>query len=163
MQGFEESSKKEKRIFRRKLRASKRHEKFYKNNFIIFEIGYILLAIPMLVITFSSVPLLMFYTLSQEFHLWPIIIVCVLVVFSQITAIQFFVKKYYLSYHNMSLGEFLRYRYDIRRSRLTDEEKQSIKEESWYEDLDEMIERVKNRRQEQTIRIYNQVYDNILD
>ncbi|MHA1761566.1 MAG: hypothetical protein ACTSXA_13210 [Candidatus Heimdallarchaeota archaeon] len=164
MQASESSTKKEKRIFNRQLRISNRHERFYKSNFIMFEIGYVLLAIPMLVLALSSVPILMFYTLTQEFHLWPIIIVCILVVFTQITAMQYFVRKYYLNYHKMSLGQFFRYRFDLRRKRINKgDQEEFYYEETWYEDLDEMIERVKNKRQEQTIRIYTQAYGNIVD
>ncbi|MHA1366349.1 MAG: hypothetical protein ACTSP5_08070 [Candidatus Heimdallarchaeota archaeon] len=164
MQASESSTKKEKRIFNRQLRISNRHERFYKSNFIMFEIGYVLLAIPMLILALSSVPILMFYTLTQEFHLWPIIIVCILVVFTQITAMQYFVRKYYLNYHKMSLGQFFRYRFDLRRKRINKgDQEEFYYEETWYEDLDEMIERVKNKRQEQTIRIYTQAYGNIVD
>ncbi|MHA1124036.1 MAG: hypothetical protein ACTSO7_04695 [Candidatus Heimdallarchaeota archaeon] len=163
MQGFKSPTAKTKKSFKRQIRISKRHERFYKNNFILFEIGYIFLAVPMLVIALSSVPILMFYTFVQKFHLWPIILVAILVVFFQITAIQYFVKRYYLEYHKLSLGQYLRTRYNNRRRRLIDEDQESSKVETWYDDMEEIIERIKCQRREQTMSIYTKVYTNILE
>jgi len=163
MQGYKAPPSKTKRSFGRQLRVSKRHERFYKSNFILFEIGYVFLAIPMLVIALSSVPILMFYTFAQKFYLWPIIVISILVVFFQISAIQYFVRKYYLDYHKMRLGQYLRFRYGNRKRSQSKEYQETQKEQSWYENLDEIIERMKSQRREQTLSIYSRVYGNVME
>ena len=161
MQGYKTPSHKTEKFYARQLRISKRREKFYKNNFLIFEIGYIFLAIPVLTVALSSVPILMFYTFVKEFYIWPIIVVATLVVFFQIIGAQYFVKKYYLDYHKMSLGQYLRHKFDNRRNRLKNGVQEITSEETWYNNLDETINRLKKDRREQSEQIYSHVYSNI--
>ncbi len=157
MQGYKTPSSKTEKFSPRQLRISKRRERFYRNNFLLFEIGYIFLAIPVLTVALSSVPILMFYTFVKEFFIWPIIVVATLVVFFQIIATQYFVKKYYLDYYKMSLGRYLRYRFDYRRNRSKDEEQEIAREETWYDNLDETIDRLKKDRSEQSEYIYSNI------
>jgi hypothetical protein len=161
MQGYKAPSSKTKKSFIKQTRTAKRHERFYKNNFFLFEISYIFLAIPMLTIALASVPILMFYTFAQKFYLWPMVIVAILIVFFQLTAIQYFVKRYYLEYHNMSLGEYLRYRFDNYRNNRQNDKQKKIVEPTWYDDLDEIIDRIRKQREEQTEKIYSEVYGSI--
>ena len=79
------------------LRRIEIKEKFYKRNFYIFEIGFIAIAVPVLIIAITSIPILVYFTLTQYFQLWPFILLGDLISFFQILSIQFFVKKYYLT------------------------------------------------------------------
>jgi hypothetical protein len=133
------------------FRRIKIKEKFYKRNFYFFEIGFIAIALPVLIIALTSIPILIFFTITQYFQLWPFIILGALIAFFQIIAIQFFVKKYYLNPYNMTFGEYLRFRFDERN--VTDVVENKPKK-TWYDNLDEFIIQIRNTQREQTLRIY---------
>jgi len=133
------------------LRRIEIKEKFYKRNFYFFEIGFIAIALPVLIIALTSIPILIFFTITQYFQLWPFIILGALIAFFQIIAIQFFVKKYYLNPYNMTFGEYLRFRFDERN--VTDVVENKPKK-TWYDNLDEFIIQIRNTQREQTLRIY---------
>ncbi|RLI63859.1 MAG: hypothetical protein DRP02_04125 [Candidatus Gerdarchaeota archaeon] len=136
-------------------------ERFYKRNFIIFEIGYILVAIPVLVVALISIPVLMYYAIKQHFYLWTIVATLVLIVFFQIYGFQFFIRKYYLSPNNMTLGEYLRMHYEIRLRKRKNKNKKPEKQTTWYDNLDEFILCIKTKQREQTMRLYALQYKNL--
>ena len=140
------------------LRSTAAKEKFYKNNFYIFEIGFIVIAVPVLIAAITSIPILIYFTIVQNFQLWPFVILGALVAFSQILAIQIFVKKFYLTPYNMTFGEYLRFRYDGRNK---SEEEEIKPQKTWYDNLDEFIIQIRDTQREQTLRIYATNYKNV--
>jgi len=133
-------------------------EKFYKRNFYIFEIGFIAIAVPVLIIAITSIPILVYFTITQYFQLWPFIILGALIAFFQITAIQFFVKKFYLTPYNMTFGEYLRFRFEERNK---DDEDEKKPRKTWYDNLDEFIIQIRTTQREQTYRIYATNYEDL--
>lgn len=138
------------------LRSIAIKEKFYKNSFYIFEIGFIIIAIPVLLVALTSIPILVYFTLVQNFQLWPFIILGVSIAFFQILAIQIFVKKFYLTPYNMTFGEYLRFRFDDRKK---SEEEEQKPPKTWYDDLDDFTIRIRETQRKQTIRIYAANYE----
>ena len=63
----------------------------------------------------------------------------------------------------MRLGQYLRFRYGNRKRSQSKEYQETQKEQSWYENLDEIIERMKSQRREQTLSIYSRVYGNVME
>lgn len=151
------------RIQRRKLRSIMASERREKSNFYFFELGFIFGIIPLLVVSFVIGPVLYYFTIEREFYLWPFIVVGILVAFFQIIALQYFIKRFYLDPQNMTLGEFLRYKFDarFRAANLSSEKGQNNL--SWYEELDDFIMRIRAAQQEKTERIYATAYQNIED
>ncbi|MCK4291344.1 MAG: hypothetical protein KAX09_10210, partial [Candidatus Heimdallarchaeota archaeon] len=150
-------SERKKKTEKSSLRSIAIKEKFYKSNFYIFEIGFIIVAVPVLLVAITSIPILVYFTLVQNFELWPFIILGSLIAFSQILAIQIFVKKFYLTPYNMTFGEYLRFRYDERNVIEKDENKP---QKTWYDNLDEFIIQIRDTQREQTHRIYATNYEN---
>lgn len=144
-------SERKKKTRKSDLRRTAVKEKFYKNNFYIFEIGFIVIAVPVLIVAITSIPILIYFTIVQNFQLWPFIILGALVAFSQILAIQIFVKKFYLTPYNMTFGEYLRFRYDGRNK---SEEEEIKPQKTWYDNLDEFIIQIRDTQREQTLQIY---------
>ena len=147
--------------FRRKNRKPKNirqleaQEKFYKRNFYLFEIGYIILAVPIFILSLASIPLSLYYSIKQNFYLWPIVLVATGIVFVQILATQYFVKRFYLEPNGLTFGQYLRMRYDERYAK-----KEEIKEiKTWYDNIDEFIVKIKTTQREQTLRIYALNYE----
>ncbi len=147
---------KKKKITIRKLIAK---EKFYEKNFYIFEIGFIIIAIPVLVLALLSIPVLIYFTLAKNFHLWPFILLGVLIAFFQILALQYFVKRFYLDPYEMTFGEYLRFRFEDRRRNQDDLEGKTPK--TWYDNLDDFILRIRAEQREQTCRMYTMGYENV--
>ena len=141
------------------LRRIEIKEKFYKRNFYIFEIGFIAIAVPVLIIALTSIPILVYFTLTQYFQLWPFILLGALIAFFQIVSIQFFVKKYYLTPYSMTFGEYLRFRFDERNETEEDENKP---QKTWYDNLDEFIIQIRTTQREQTLRIYAANHENAI-
>ena len=133
-------------------------ERFYERNFYLFEISYIIIAIPVLVLALLSIPVLLYFVIVQNFQLWPFILVGVFVAFFQILAIQYFVKKFFLEPYEMTFGEYLRFRFEDRRKEDTLEDKPP---KTWYDDLDDFIVRIRTEEREQTYRIYSMEYENV--
>ncbi|MFW9922184.1 MAG: hypothetical protein ACFFDW_02735, partial [Candidatus Thorarchaeota archaeon] len=52
---------------RKQIRKMIANERFYERNYILFELGFIFFVIPLLVLSFVSVPLLYFYIIIKEF------------------------------------------------------------------------------------------------
>ena len=132
-EGYIESEKKPKR---KKAKKSNMRDmqKFYKRNYYFFELSFTFVAVPTLVISLASVPLLLFYTFSKQFVTWPLIITASLIVFFQIIAIQHYVRRFHLEPHNMTIGQYLRYLFDRRSHREIDQKNLSSKEHiEWYD------------------------------
>ena len=145
---------------RRQLRQIKIIERQTRNNFILFELGFIFIIITLLVIAFVMGPILYYYAITQEFHLWPFYIVGGMVAFFEIVGIQYFIKRYYLDAHNMTFGEFLRFKFNSQ-FRYTKEETEGEGHLSWYKDLDEFINNIRIARKEKTDRLYAAAYNHI--
>ena len=144
---------------RKSLRNMKFNERVYKNNFFFFEFGFIFVIIPLLVISFVSVPFLTYVALTGNVPIWPIIIVAIIIIFSQIMAIQYLVRRFYLEPHNMTFGEYLRYLFDKRIDKMKMGDFAEEKNIAWYDELDPFIEKIRNEMREQTEKIYSSVYD----
>ncbi len=140
------------------IRNIEAKERFYKRNFYFFEIGFIVVAVPVLIIALFSIPILLYFTLTQYFQLWPFIILGVLVAFFQILAIQVFVRKYYLKPYNMTFGEYLRFRFEERYKK---EEEEKKHQKTWYDNIDEFIVQIRTAQREQTLRIYSSNYETV--
>ncbi len=138
------------------LRSIAVKEKFYKSNFYLFEIGFIIIAVPVLLVAITSIPILVYFTIVQNFQLWPFIILGSLIAFSQILAIQIFVRKFYLIPYNMTFGEYLRFRYDERNVTIEDENKP---QKTWYDNLDEFTLQIREAQRKQTYQIYAANYE----
>ncbi|NHK32412.1 MAG: hypothetical protein FK730_13745 [Asgard group archaeon] len=134
------------------IRQLATRERFYKSSFYFFEIGFIVFAIPILIIAFVSIPITMYFALTKYFQLWPFVFLGIVIVGFQIFAIQFFIRKFILKPNNLTFGEYLRMRFDERYKRKEPEEK--ITHKTWYDDLDEFIVRMKNEQRDQTLQIY---------
>ncbi|NHJ85218.1 MAG: hypothetical protein FK734_07135 [Asgard group archaeon] len=137
------------------IRQLEAEEKFYKRNFYLFEISYIILAVPIFILSLASIPLSLYYSIKQNFYLWPIVLVATLIVFVQILATQYFVKKFYLEPYDLTFGQYLRMRYEERYA--AKEEVREIK--TWYDNIDEFIVKIKTTQREQTKRIYALNYE----
>ncbi|MBN1328403.1 MAG: hypothetical protein JXA54_02910 [Candidatus Heimdallarchaeota archaeon] len=149
MQRLYYKKKKDKQKSLKKLAAN---ERAHTRNFIFFEIVFIIIAIPLLIVGLASIPISMYFAIVKDFRLWPIVIIGVVVSLSQILATQFFVRKYFLNPFNLTLGEYLRMRYDIRIEKKEQGNENSLK--TWYDNLDEFIIRIKTEQREQTNRMY---------
>ncbi|NHJ39051.1 MAG: hypothetical protein FK731_03390 [Asgard group archaeon] len=134
------------------IRQIAAREQFYKSSFYIFEIGFIVVAIPVLIIALTSIPVTMYFAITQYFQLWPFVILGVLTAGFQIYAIQFFLKKFVLKPFGLTFGEYLRMRFDERYKKI--ETKTEIEQKTWYDNLDEFIIRLKTEQKEQTLQIY---------
>lgn len=141
---------------RRQIRKMIASERFYERNFALFEFGFIFFVIPMLVLSFVSVPFLYFYILTKEFLVWPFIVLFTLIVFIQIMAIQYFVRRFYLEPNNMSLGEYLRFKYDKRKEKQERVREGYIPEATWYENMDDFHFRLKQEMREQSDQLFSQ-------
>lgn len=154
-----EVTKKQKRkkmkVETRKLVA---REKFYQRNFYLFEISYIILVIPILVLAFLSIPILLCVVLTKNFQMWPFILSGVMITFYQILAVKYFFKRFFLNPHEMSFGEYLRFKFDNRR-KLRDFEKKPL--ETWYDNLEDFIDRIRTEEKEQTYRLYSRDFENV--
>lgn len=151
------------RAQRRKLRSIIASERRVKNNFYFFELGFIFGIIPLLVVSFVIGPVLYYFAIEREFYLWPFVVVGILVAFFQIIALQYFIKRFYLDPHNMTLGEYLRYKFDIRFRAAEISSTKGQNNLTWYDELDDFILRIRAAQQEKTDRIYATAYENIED
>ena len=149
-------SERKKNTEKSSLRRIAVKEKFYKSNFYLFEIGFIIIAVPVLLVAITSIPILVYFTIVQNFQLWPFIILGTLIAFSQILAIQIFVRKFYLIPYNMTFGEYLRFRYDERNVTIEDENKP---QKTWYDNLDEFTLQIREAQRKQTYQIYAANYE----
>ena len=140
------------------MRSIEAKERFYKRNFYIFEVGFIVIAVPVLLIALTSIPILVYFTITQYFQLWPFIILGASIAFFQMLSIQVFVKKFYLKPYNMTFGEYLRFRFDERTEKIEEEAKPP---KTWYDNLDEFIVQIRTTQREQTYRIYATNYENV--
>ncbi|NHJ86844.1 MAG: hypothetical protein FK734_15385 [Asgard group archaeon] len=129
------------------------NERAHNRVFLLFEIGFIIIAIPLLIAGFASIPISLYFAIVQDFRLWPFVIIGIAVTLAQILAIQFFVRKYFLTPYNLTLGEYLRMRYDERLVKKDSDKNYSLK--TWYDNLDEFILRIKNEQKEQTFKMYS--------
>ena len=59
----------------------------------------------------------------------------------------------------MTFGEYLRFRFEDRRSNQDDLEGKPPK--TWYDNLDDFIVRIRTEQREQTCRIYTMDYENV--
>ncbi|MHA1211483.1 MAG: hypothetical protein ACTSSH_03385 [Candidatus Heimdallarchaeota archaeon] len=134
-------------------------DKAHTRNFIIFEIGFIVIAIPLLIVGFSSIPFSMYYAIVKDFRLWPLVFIGAAVAFFQILAMKYFVKRFFLDPYNMTLGQYLRMRYDERFE--DDEDASETKIKVWYENLDEFIIKIKEEQKEQTYKIYTKHHNDV--
>ncbi|NHJ05709.1 MAG: hypothetical protein EAX90_12865 [Candidatus Heimdallarchaeota archaeon] len=158
MNGFKYSQKKtqnEKKIIRKIIMK----EKLYNRNFYFFELGFIFVLIPVLIASFVSAPFLYYYMVTQEFKVWPIIVLASLIVFSEILAIQYFVRRFYLEPHNMTFGQYLRYKFDTRIENIKSRDENKEPTLTWYSDLDDFIDRIRFEMKEQTEKVYSSVID----
>ncbi|HUT80574.1 MAG TPA: hypothetical protein VMZ29_05155 [Candidatus Bathyarchaeia archaeon] len=149
MQRFHFKKKRSKQPSLKQLTAK---ERVHNRNFIFFEIGFIVIAIPLLITGLSSIPISMYFAIVKDFRLWPIVIIGLAVSFSQFLAIQFFIRKYFLTPYNLTLGKYLRMRYDERIEKKDKGKDFSLK--TWYDNLDEFIVRLKTEQKEQTYKMY---------
>ncbi|NHJ47077.1 MAG: hypothetical protein FK733_04745 [Asgard group archaeon] len=141
---------------RKTARQMKLRDRFYKGSFYFFEVGFIIVAIPVLIVAILSIPVSLYFVIAGRFSYWPFVLVAVLITIFQIVGIRLFVKKYILDPHNLTFGEYLRMRYDERYNSNDDE---SVKEyKTWYDDLDVFTEKIKTSQREQTYQIYAQNY-----
>jgi len=131
------------------------NEKIYKNNFIIFEISFIIFVLPVLVLTTLLLPIMFYFTIVQEFRIWPFIVIGTFIGFAQITAFQYFFKRFILKPYNMTFGEYLRFIFENHHKR-----KSEINEykRDFYENLDGVIVKIRNSQQEETLRLYSTYY-----
>lgn len=134
------------------IRQIAARERFYKSSFYFFEIGFIVVAIPVLILALTSIPVMMYFAITQYFQLWPFVLLGVLIAGFQIYAIQFFVKKFILKPLQLTFGEYLRMRFDERYKK--EETSSIIEQKIWYDNLDEFIIRLKTEQKEQTLLIY---------
>lgn len=146
---------------RRQLRSLMASERQVRNNFYFFELGFIFVVIPVLVIAVVIGPTLQYFAITQKYHLWPFFVISAIIVFFEVLAIQYYLKRFYLDPHNMTLGEFLRFKFDSRFKRSEFKEMEQENNISWYDDLDEFIRKIRLARKEKTDWLYATAYDQI--
>jgi hypothetical protein len=141
----------------------KAQERFYKWNFYLFEISYILFALPVLVISLVSIPVLYYVILTKGFPLWISILIGITIAFFQILCVRYVFKRFVLHPNEMSLGQFLRHQYitTIQKKKPKESEIKNIsqnKNNSWYASLDEFIFKIKEQQRRQTEEVFRRVY-----
>ncbi|MEA2071449.1 MAG: hypothetical protein U9O98_09180, partial [Asgard group archaeon] len=132
----------------------RREEKFNKFSYILFEIGFVVFALPAMVVAFFSVPFLVYFSIIGKWQLWPFILIGVVIAFTQIMGVIYLVNHFYLEPLDMRFGEFLRHLYEKRKNT---KKKNSQSIQVLYEKIDNLSQKLKEERREQTDRIYNQV------
>jgi hypothetical protein len=138
------------------IRQIKMRDRFYRSSFYVFEVGFIIVAIPALIIAILSIPVSLYFVIAGRFAYWPFVLVAVLITIFQFVGIKLFVKKYILDPYNLTFGEYLRMRYD---ERMKKEDRETVKEHiTWYDDLDIFIDKIKTSQREQTYQIYARNY-----
>ena len=107
-------------------------------------------------------PILYYFAITQEFHLWPFFVISVMIAFFELIGFQYYVKRFYLEPHNMTFGEFLRFKLDTRLKQINnDYDLEGKNNLSWYKDLDEFINNIRLDRKEKTDRLYATAYNHI--
>lgn len=152
-------SEKKRHDERKTIRRIIMNERLYRNNFYFFELGFIFVLIPILIGSLISAPFLYFYAVLQEYRMWPIIVLVALIIFAQIIAFQYFIRRFYLEPNNMSLGQFLRHRYDFNKVKKKEKKEENEPTLTWYSDLDNFILKIRSEMKEQTEKIYSSVLD----
>ncbi|MBN1329017.1 MAG: hypothetical protein JXA54_06045 [Candidatus Heimdallarchaeota archaeon] len=125
--------------------------------FYVIEGIFIFIGIPALVIAIAIIPMAMYSIITQgKFGTdWVLIVVAVLIVFIQILAIQYFVRKYILKPNNMRLGQWLRWKFsptEIQKRRAEKAER-SRKMDEWYASMERIQEREELIKNEQAYDI----------
>ncbi len=146
---------------RRQLRSIRSIERQTRNNFFFFELGFIFIIVPLLIVAFVMGPTLYYFAITQEFHLWPFYIIGVMMVFFELIAAQYYIKRFYLDPHNMTMGELLRYKFDSLFKQTKSKGLEGENNLSWYENLDDFINAIRLDRKEKTDRLYATAYNHI--
>ncbi|NHJ32779.1 MAG: hypothetical protein FK732_07945 [Asgard group archaeon] len=127
--------------------------------FYLIEGLFILVGIPFLILAIGVIPVTMYLIITEgEGSLgvtWPLAIMGIFVVFFQILAVQFFVRKYVLEPHKMTFGEWLRWKFSPKEIKKRRQEKiaRSQKMDEWYDGMDRIHERKALLKEEQSLNI----------
>ncbi len=125
--------------------------------FYLIEGLFIFLGIPALILAIAIIPMAMYAIITGGIYGtdWVLIVVVVLIVFIQILAIQYFVRKYILKPHNMKFGQWLRWKFSPTEIQKRRQEKaaRSKKMDEWYASMDRIQEREEMIKNEQAYDI----------
>ncbi|HUT80914.1 MAG TPA: hypothetical protein VMZ29_06905 [Candidatus Bathyarchaeia archaeon] len=127
--------------------------------FYLIEGLFIFIGIPALIIAIAIIPMAMYSIITHgggELGLdWILIVVAVLIVFIQVLALQYSVRKYILKPHNMRFGQWLRWKFSPTEIQKRREEKieRSKKMEEWYASMERIQEREELIKNEQAYDI----------
>ena len=109
--------------------------------FYLIEGLFIFIGIPFLVFAIAIIPTAFYVIIKGEQNItWPLYVVGAIIVFCQILAMQYFIRRYILKPHNKTFGEWLRWKFsptEIKIRRLEKQER-SRKMEKWYDNLDKV-------------------------
>jgi len=129
--------------------------------FYLIEGMFILIGVPALIIAISIIPLAMYVIIRGETNIiWPLYVIAGVIVFFQILALQYFVRKYVLEPHNMSFGRWLRWKFSPKeiKKRRAERLAKTRKMEKWYSGLDKVKEEKEQIKREQAIDLSTEWY-----
>jgi hypothetical protein len=119
--------------------------------FYLMEGLFIFVGIPIIIFAIGIIPVAMYLVITGErSQVWPLYIFGVAIVFFEILGLQYFIRRYILKPHNMTLGQWLRWKFspaEIRKRREEKREKTRRMEE-WYGGM-ERVHMTKERIKEE--------------
>ncbi|MBD3191470.1 MAG: hypothetical protein GF308_12550 [Candidatus Heimdallarchaeota archaeon] len=151
---------KQKRNEKKILKQLALQEKRYKKLFYIFEVGFVILGIPVVIIAFVSGPILTYYAVSQEFYSWPFYVIGFMIAFSQIMGIKHLLNRYILQPYGLTFSEYLSCLFDTERRKRSHANIPPKKHSSWYDSLDKLNRRIKEERRKKTKQFYQRINSN---
>ncbi|RLI74110.1 hypothetical protein DRO91_01340 [Candidatus Heimdallarchaeota archaeon] len=129
--------------------------------FYLIEGLFIIIGVPALVVAIGLIPIAMYVIIRGETNIvWPLYVLAVAIIFFQILALQYFVKKYVLEPHKMRLGQWLRWKFspkEIKKRRLERQER-TRKMEAWYGGMDKVKEEKEQIKKEQSYDLRSEWY-----
>jgi hypothetical protein len=127
--------------------------------FFLVEGAFVFIGVPILVIAVGFLPVAMYLIITQGAHVqWFFYTFVVLIVFIQILALQYFVKRFILEPHKMNFREWVRYRLSPSEIRKRRDEKRARhkKMEQWYAGMDRVHARNEQYKEEQQTNLRNE-------
>lgn len=139
------------------LRQLALQEKRYKRRFYIFEVGFIVIGIPVVIIAFVAGPILTYYAVSQEFYSWPFYLIGFMIAFSQILGIKYLLNRYILQPYGLTFREYLRCLFDKEMRKISHSAIPPKEYSNWYASLDKLNRKIKENRRKKTKQFYKKV------
>jgi hypothetical protein len=129
--------------------------------FYLVEGLFILIGIPFLMLALAIIPVSMYVIITEGNRiLWPMIVFGIVMIFIQVFALQYAVRRYILQPHNKTFGEWLRWKFSPReiKKRRDERRERTKKVEEWYDGIDRVQAQKEYLKEEQQRDLYDKLF-----